>query len=288
MDFIMVPKDFAVAIFCWLESLCSIPLRRCLVGQCALGQCGQSSRSTVSPLGITPVVTMSLPPSGSLELQSALFLAPSVTPWVPGAGTNPGVRLYSYSPSVLSDYSQYVLNLTASNAAGSAVWTRLYSAVETYGLADLGVEEMADLYQRLLTDSALFDTYYRLNTAGAPTGGECDMACKRSQLCAIGHMRTDDMANCLNSVDTMNSILSGEMLVHSSVGAPSSTVTEAGGGPSQFAAVFFGVLAGLAVLAVLLAVVVVRMRKRPAAQSTVLRNVASFVSVGSQGYETMT
>ena len=217
-----------------------------------------------------------------------MFLAPSVTPWVPGAGTNPGVRLYSYTPDVLSDYSQYVLNLTASNAAGSAVWTRLYSAAQTYGLSDLGAESMGDLYRRLLTNSTLFDEYYRFNTAGSPKGGDCDISCKRSQLCAIGHLRSDEMATCLNSVKAMNSIISGEMLVHSSIGSPKSTATKADGGPSHFVAVFFGVLAGLAVVAVLLAFVVVRMRKRPAAPSAVLRNVASFVSVGSQGYETMT
>ena len=218
-----------------------------------------------------------------------MFLAPSVTPWVPEAGTNPGVRLYSYTPSVLTDYSQYVLNLTASNAAGAAVWLRLYGAAETYGVSDLGAESMADVYRRLVSDAALFDTYFRLNTAGSPAGGDCDLACKRSQLCAIGHLRADAMATCLNSVATMNSIISGEMLVHGPVGGgPSSAATDAAGRPSQFVAVFFGVLAGLAALAAIVGFVVVRMRKRPSAPAAVLRNVASFVSVGSQGYETMT
>ncbi|XP_043207536.1 acid sphingomyelinase-like phosphodiesterase 3b isoform X2 [Amphibalanus amphitrite] len=228
-------------------------------------------------------------PDGELQLQAAMFLAPSVTPWVPAAGTNPGVRLYSYTPTVLTDYSQYILNLTASNAAGAAAWSRLYAAADTYSLSDLGVQSMAALYRRLVAEPALFDTYYRLNTAGAPVGETCDLPCKRSQLCAIGHLRTDAMATCLNSVTTMNSIISGEMLVHGPAGGPGSAPVAGGSGrPSQFLAVFFGVIAGLAALAALVAFVVVRVRKRPSAPSTVLRNVASFVSVGSQGYETMT
>ncbi|XP_037077611.1 acid sphingomyelinase-like phosphodiesterase 3b [Pollicipes pollicipes] len=226
--------------------------------------------------------------SGGLQLRSAMFLAPSVTPWVPAAGTNPGVRLYTYSASTLTDYSQHVLNLTASNAAGRAQWLRLYDAADTYGLSDLSAASMGDLYQRLLADPALFDTYYRLNTAGYSVT-PCDLACKRSQLCAIGHLREDDMAVCLNSVETMNAIASGRMLTHGAAAAAGAVPARpAAGRPLRSALI--GLVVSLLVLGLLVAfaVVVVRMRKRPSAPATMLRNVASFVSVGSQGYETMT
>lgn len=47
------------------------------------------------------------------------MVAPSLTPWVPQAGTNPGVRLYRYSARVPLEYQQYILNLTLANQLAS-------------------------------------------------------------------------------------------------------------------------------------------------------------------------
>ena len=56
------------------------------------------------------------------------------------------------------------MNLTDANLKGSEVdpiWFELYQAKEEYGLADLTTQSMDELFQRMLTDDALFQLYFK-------------------------------------------------------------------------------------------------------------------------------
>ena len=56
------------------------------------------------------------------------------------------------------------MNLTDANIKGLGVspdWTQLYQAKQEYGLADLTPTSMDGLFQRMLTDDALFQLYFK-------------------------------------------------------------------------------------------------------------------------------
>jgi sphingomyelin phosphodiesterase len=62
------------------------------------------------------------------------------------------------------DFNTYVMNLTDANLKGSEVdpiWFELYQAKEEYELADLTPQSMDELFQRMLTDDALFQLYFK-------------------------------------------------------------------------------------------------------------------------------
>lgn len=84
------------------------------------------------------------------EIQSAAFLAPSVTPWLPGGGVNPGLRLYQYSSYRIEDYWQYYLNLSTTmqemENASTPEWHLLYRATTTYQVPDMGADSLVYIY----------------------------------------------------------------------------------------------------------------------------------------------
>jgi len=86
----------------------------------------------------------------STEIQSAAFLAPSVTPWLPGGGVNPGLRLYQYSSYRIEDYWQYYLNLSTTmqemENASTPEWHLLYRATTTYQVPDMGADSLVYIY----------------------------------------------------------------------------------------------------------------------------------------------
>lgn len=56
------------------------------------------------------------------------------------------------------------MNLTEANQRGSEaapVWSELYQAKQEYGLTDLTPQSMDMLFQRMLTDDALFQLYFK-------------------------------------------------------------------------------------------------------------------------------
>lgn len=62
------------------------------------------------------------------------------------------------------NFNTYITNLTEANLQGSAVspvWFELYQAKQEYGLADLTPASMDGLFQRMLTDDALFQLYFK-------------------------------------------------------------------------------------------------------------------------------
>ena len=131
------------------------------------------------------------------EAQSVAFMAPSVTPWLPVGGVNPGLRLYEYSSSGIEDYWQYYLNLSTSNEnTDTPEWQLLYQATETYQITDLSGDNMLSVYKQLLTNRSVFDEYYMLNTVGY-LFEECNAVCIRAHLCTIAQLRVEDMQRCL-------------------------------------------------------------------------------------------
>ena len=85
-------------------------------------------------------------PSLVAEIRSVAFLAPSVTPWLPGGGVNPGLRLYKYSSTGVKDYWQYFLNLSAPMQPmgndSTPEWDLLYQATTTYQMPDLHADSL--------------------------------------------------------------------------------------------------------------------------------------------------
>lgn len=56
------------------------------------------------------------------------------------------------------------MNLTDANLKGSEVdpvWFELYQAKQEYGLDDLSPQSMDALFQRMVTDDALFQLYFK-------------------------------------------------------------------------------------------------------------------------------
>ncbi|XP_076065315.1 acid sphingomyelinase-like phosphodiesterase 3b isoform X2 [Oratosquilla oratoria] len=153
------------------------------------------------------------------EVRSVAFLAPSVTPWFPsmvpgGTAINPSIRLYSYNVSTIIDYKQYHLNLTKTNSKdetqkriedglstdkGSPVWEEFYQARTKYNLESLDPDSIVQLYSRLIKDDKLFQEYYFLNSAGYDNG-ICDDQCKKGQICAIAHIKIDELDRCMDNV----------------------------------------------------------------------------------------
>lgn len=61
------------------------------------------------------------------------------------------------------DHSTWILNLTVANAevpSVNPVWSELYQAKQEYGLTDLSPRSMEALYQRLIIDDVLFQSYF--------------------------------------------------------------------------------------------------------------------------------
>ena len=80
------------------------------------------------------------------EIQSVAFLAPSVTPWLPDGGVNPGLRLYQYSASGIEDYWQYYLNLSTTTQpmenSSTPEWQLLYQFTTTYQVPDVSADSL--------------------------------------------------------------------------------------------------------------------------------------------------
>lgn len=69
-----------------------------------------------------------------------------------------------YTIQAVLDFNTYIMNLTDANLKGAEVepvWTELYQAKQEYGLTDLSPQSMDALFQRMLTDDALFQLYFK-------------------------------------------------------------------------------------------------------------------------------
>jgi len=136
----------------------------------------------------------------STEIQSVAFLAPSVTPWLPDGGVNPGLRLYQYSASGIEDYWQYYLNLSTTTQpmenSSTPEWQLLYQFTTTYQVPDVSADSLMSIHKRMLTAPEVFADYYTYNTVGH-VFVDCDAVCTREHLCSVSHLKSSDMHRCL-------------------------------------------------------------------------------------------
>ncbi|CAG9134122.1 unnamed protein product [Plutella xylostella] len=80
------------------------------------------------------------------------LLAPSVSPYAgPASATNPRLRLYKFDTNTgkVLDYTQYSLDLTAANRAGTAEWVTEYNMTTHYALPDISPASLHALADRL-------------------------------------------------------------------------------------------------------------------------------------------
>ncbi|KAI9559024.1 hypothetical protein GHT06_015813 [Daphnia sinensis] len=134
------------------------------------------------------------------------FIAPSLTTY---SKLNPGYRTYTVDGqrpgstwSVL-DFSTFIMNLTEANQRGSEVapvWSELYQAKQEYGLTDLSPQSMDMLFQRMLTDDALFQLYFKNHHKNADevVAEGCTNRCKSNLLCRIVTTDIADQSKCDN------------------------------------------------------------------------------------------
>ncbi|KAK4010699.1 sphingomyelin phosphodiesterase [Daphnia magna] len=134
------------------------------------------------------------------------FIAPSLTTY---SKLNPGYRTYTVDGqrpgstwSVL-DFSTFIMNLTEANQRGSEaapVWSELYQAKQEYGLTDLTPQSMDMLFQRMLTDDALFQLYFKNHHKNADevVAEGCTNRCKSNLLCRIVTTDIADQSKCEN------------------------------------------------------------------------------------------
>ena len=106
--------------------------------------------------------------SDASQVLNVAFMGSSITPLVGwGTGTNPGIRLYHYTPGKnhLNDFDQYYADLFAANFLGNDLdWKKLYRFTEMYQVPDLSVESMHDVYQAIWSNDETYEKAYLLNT----------------------------------------------------------------------------------------------------------------------------
>jgi len=99
------------------------------------------------------------------------FLGPSVTTYL---HLNPGYKVYTIdgprndSSFAVLDHSTWFMNLTAANlnadllgSQSDPVWEELYQARAEYGLTDFSPQQLDDFFNRLVSDTQLFQLYFK-------------------------------------------------------------------------------------------------------------------------------
>lgn len=118
---------------------------------------------------------------------SVAHIAPSVTTY---SKMNPSFRIYivdgDYTGTTYQvlDYEEYWLDVNKANADGFPKWELLYTAKDTYGLADFTAASFDDFINRMETDDPLFQTFYQ-NYNRVFDNAPCDSTCKNDLLCNL-------------------------------------------------------------------------------------------------------
>ena len=128
---------------------------------------------------------------------SAALIAPSVTPLVESeTSTNPTVRHYEYDDISLIDYQQFYMQLY------EGVWHLEYRFTDTYGVPDLSLDSMKVVFEKLIDDIGIFETYYKHNTA-LHKEEPCGLDCRQIHLCGMSNVYTDEFYACLKDYKLM-------------------------------------------------------------------------------------
>lgn len=138
----------------------------------------------------------------------SFFIAPAVTPWettlpgvMGGAGNNPGVRLIQYNrtSATVINVLQYYLNLTEANSHPEEIvaqWKLAYNATDYYGEPDMTTASLKNLVDRMWTDNALFDKYYKANGLYFDMNEKWSEETRSVHCCAITELDYKNYTTC--------------------------------------------------------------------------------------------
>lgn len=135
------------------------------------------------------------------------YVGPSLTP----TSGMPSFRVYDVDPVTFAvlDSTTYMadMNNTAFQTTGP-VWTKYYSAKETYGplvtppVTDASAELSAAFWHNVTTvlqdDSAQFDAFQVRKSRGWKAADACDADCRAAEVCQLRAARSED--NCYDPV----------------------------------------------------------------------------------------
>ena len=148
---------------------------------------------------------------------ASLLVAPSVTPWrariyadIRAGAHNPGVRklYYNTDDGRISDIDQYYLSLPDANDLGTAVWEKLYSYTDAYGIDDVTASSLHELMTWFNSTAGEedFQQYFDHNSVGVDhfsVTPDCDCDCKRLHLCSMRYVNYDEFNACYSNVESV-------------------------------------------------------------------------------------
>lgn len=114
-------------------------------------------------------------------------IGPSATTY---SNLNPAFRVYTIdgdyngSSFAVLDYDEYYMDVAQANTDGTPTWTKLYSALDSYGLSAYTPEEWDNFVTRMETDDDLFKLFYS-HYYRKSDPGTCEGACKTGMLCGL-------------------------------------------------------------------------------------------------------
>eukprot|EP01105_Mastigella_eilhardi_P022530 TRINITY_DN5554_c0_g1_i1.p1 TRINITY_DN5554_c0_g1~~TRINITY_DN5554_c0_g1_i1.p1 ORF type:complete len:356 (-),score=80.50 TRINITY_DN5554_c0_g1_i1:102-1169(-) len=133
---------------------------------------------------------------------NTLFITPSLTPesWHQ-YGHNPSARLFSYDADTLlvTDFSQYYMNLSKANEDGAIQWMFDYSALEEYGMHGFTPADWYTLSQLLAKDDATFELAWDHSNTRVPTA--CTGRCRAEFVCQSHTVTYDEYHACLQEAN---------------------------------------------------------------------------------------
>jgi sphingomyelin phosphodiesterase len=126
-----------------------------------------------------------------------------VTPSLMPDTQQSSVRIFNYDKTSMQilDYTDYVVNITELNQTPNLPISKVdydyyYSAINSYGMADLELGSWIKLAHQMQSNSTLFNLYYS-HFYPDRSHGICSGSCKKSQLCAIQYVVPDQYDACI-------------------------------------------------------------------------------------------
>nr|CAD7446823.1 unnamed protein product [Timema bartmani] len=129
------------------------------------------------------------------RVTSIAYVGPSVTPYY---DLNPGYRIYyidgdhKESTRAVVDHETWVMNLKEANLYDYPIWYKLYSTRSAYQMPSLLPQDWDNLLNKMVTDNALFDIYYKNYWKNSPVRPTCDSECKKRMICDLRSGRSHD------------------------------------------------------------------------------------------------
>jgi sphingomyelin phosphodiesterase len=127
--------------------------------------------------------------------EGVVYVAPSATTYTQ---INPSFRIYDYdrASTTVLDYHQYHADISLANKQGEPKWELFYSALSEYNLSSLAPVQWQALTQRLKTDDALFQKFYKNMYTGYSLLDPCTGECKKNSLCELVSQTSKDFIEC--------------------------------------------------------------------------------------------